>query len=764
MLPDDMRDDYRVWDSKTTSKVLTELARKHPDKFKEISHKILKFGAEAAYLTGGQSFSVSDAAEIKAMEAIRNRIEDETEKILAKWYQKRVLSDDPRVQKEIVQNTLKYQPIIKQEILKERKESPLYHQATGTLGNKVVPYTSIVGADLLYEDPEGRPVPVPITRGYGKGLTPVQYIAGAYGARKGGVDLQKATADAGFLAKQLVQIAHREVVTADDDPDPYDETNPRGYPADTMDEGNEGAYLAHPVGGYPRNTLLTPKILQDLDSKGHKRILVRSVTVGGPTDGGIYSYDAGLRESGTRPAIGDFVGISAVQAVTEPITQSSISCLHPNTTVRMADNTVKKLRDIAIGDYVLGSNTEGGTFPVEVVNIFHNGIQSCYSTTYKIAEGSYITVASTLEHRFLGVLDNTNKQIPIGLLSDNLLYLHDDKLQKALTRQDQMYVGELETMDIEVDHPDHLFVLANGMICSNSKHTGGVVGAGKTISGFEYLNQMIQVPQKFKHGAVHATEDGTIGKIEDAPQGGKYVYINGVRHYVGKQQGTDIDLLVKPGDTVEAGDVISDGIPNPAMVVKYKGIGEGRRAFVNQFQAALRNAGQSVHRRNLEALSRGLISYVRLTDELGDYVPDDVLPYAMVTHNWEPRKGFMQGAPKQLTNRYLEKPVLHYTVGTKLRPSVVKELEAYGVKNVYAHKDPPPFEPEMVRGMAHVANDPDWGTKMLGGYQQSSVLESARRGGTSYTEGSSYVPALAFGDSDFGLTGAIAPPDKRKLL
>ena len=626
MLPEDMRDPNRVWDKKTTGKVLTQLAKRHPDEYKEVSSQLLRFGYKSAYLTGGQSFSLRDISEAKNVKAIRDQINRETQAIFEKWYKKGVRSDDPRVQKEIIEATMKHHKTLNEGSLAERREqdSPFYHQAVGTGAQKPGTFNSIIGADLLYVDQEERPIPFPVVHGYSRGLTPAEYFAGAFGARKGSVDLQRATADAGFLAKQLVQIAHREVVTGDDSPDPYDETNPTGYPVDISDPDNEGSYLAHPVAGYKRNTLLTPAILSDIKRQGHSRILVRSVMVGGPSNGGIYSYDAGVREFGDRPAIGDFVGISAVQSVSEPITQAAIS----------------------------------------------------------------------------------------------------------------------------------------------SKHSGGVISAdsGKAISGFTYLNQMIQVPKHFQQGAVHATEDGRVSRIEALPQGGHNVYINGVKHYVGRQQGKEVAITVKPGDTVEAGDVITEGIPNPAQIVKYKGIGEGRRAFVNQFSSALKNAGQSVHRRNLEVLGRGLITYVRLNDEIGDFAPDDVLPYAMIQSAWEPRPGSMTRPAKDMEGCYLEKPVLHYTIGTKLRPSVLKELESFGVKEVCAHKDPPPFEPEMIRGMAHVANDPDWATRLLGGYQQNSLLEGARRGSTSNTEGTSFVPALALGGVDFGRRGAIAKPQNRKYF
>lgn len=613
LLPDDLKDYNRVLDKKATGKLLTTLAQRYPDKYKDISHKLLQFGYQSAYLTGGQSFGLNDIKEASTVKALRDKIEKETQDVLEKWYKRGVASDDKRVTKDIVAIAQKYHKELNDSAMNERRDedSPFYHQAFGTGAQKPGTYNSIVGADLLYQDQDAKTVPIPVTRGYSKGLTPVQYFAGSFGARKGVVDLQQATAKAGFLAKQLVQIAHRAVCVGDEDElEPYDETNPVGYPIETLDPDNEGAYLAHPVGGYKRNTLLTPKILNELHKKGFDKILVRSTAVGGPANGGIYAYDAGVREFGRRPAIGEFVGINAVQAMSEPLTQGAIS----------------------------------------------------------------------------------------------------------------------------------------------SKHSGGVVGAdsAKSISGFDQVNQLIQVPKHFRHGATHTTVDGVVTKIEEAPQGGTYVYIDGKKHYVAQDQGEKVALKVKVGDAVEAGDVISDGIPNPAMIVKYKGIGEGRRAFVKQFNDTLKSANVSQNRRNIEALSKSLINYVRLTDEYGDYATDDIIPYTMIASSYKPRYGCVEKSPKESKGQYLEKPVLHYTIGTRITPSVIKMMNDYGVKKIITHKEPPPFEPEMVRGMAHASKDPDWGTKMLGGYNKDSLLESARRGGVSYTGGTSYVPALAFGDSSFG--------------
>jgi hypothetical protein len=58
----------------------------------------------------------------------------------------------------------------------------------------------------------------------------------------------------------------------------------------------------------------------------------------------------------------------------------------------------------------------------------------------------------------------------------------------------------------------------------------------------------------------------------------------------------------------------------------------------------------------------------------------------------------------------------------------------------------------MIRGMASASTDPDWMTRMMGSYQQKSLLNATHRGAVSDTGGSSFVPTLARGET-FGLGG-----------
>jgi hypothetical protein len=606
-LPADMRDYNRVLDKKTLANLSNELAEKHPDEYRDVMKKLYDAGRDSSYTTNGLSFSLKD---------IKQTLAGRDAKLQMRRDLRQVMSDPKLSDKErnlkILQLASNTQKRLVEEVFNEAREqdNPLAIQAmSGVRGNKFS-LSSLIGADMQYVDHKDEPIPIPVLNNYGSGLTPAEYFAGSFGARKGLIDTKTATADAGFYGKQLTQMAHRLLVTADDDDDEerMASASLRGFPSDVDDPDNEGALLARDVGPYKRNTVLTPKILKDLKRSGVKDLLVRSPTVGGPDDGGVYAKDVGYREKGRIPPIGDYVGVAAAQALSEPVSQSQLS----------------------------------------------------------------------------------------------------------------------------------------------SKHSGGVGGA-KAIGGFKAINALVQVPKKYPDGAAHAQRDGRVQEIREAAQGGHYVTVDGEEHYVRADQA----LTVKRGDEVEAGDVLSDGMPNPSEVVKHKGVGEGRRYFVDAMRTVLKNSGITSHRRNIELVARGLINHVRLTDEYGDYAPDDVVPYSAIERNWKPRPGSVAGAPQSLSGHYLETPVLHYSVGTKINKSVLNNMKRYGINNVQAHKEPPPFQPEMVRGMANISNDPDWMTRMLGSYQERGFLNSVHRGLKSDASGSSYVPSLARGEN-FGLSGATS--------
>ena len=130
------------------------------------------------------------------------------------------------------------------------------------------------------------------------------------------------------------------------------------------------------------------------------------------------------------------------------------------------------------------------------------------------------------------------------------------------------------------------------------------------VEGIKGMRQLLEVPQSFMHKATLAEHDGEVTKVETAPQGGHYAWVNDTRHYVGP----DLRMLAKVGEKVEAGDMLSNGIPKPDEIVKYKGLGEGRRYLVEALHGVYRGAGIDIDKRHLETLARSVLNHVVITD------------------------------------------------------------------------------------------------------------------------------------------------------
>lgn len=284
----------------------------------------------------------------------------------------------------------------------------------------------------------------------------------------------------------------------------------------------------------------------------------------------------------------------------------------------------------------------------------------------------------------------------------------------------------------------------------NTKHTGRTLKGKGQYQGFEMLTSLAKVPKVFPDRAVLATVDGEVTKIEDAPQGGTYIYVTAdrggdeKRHYIAP--GYDLD--VKVGDTVEAGDQMSDGVIDPSELVKYKGIGEGRRYWANRFTQAIRDSGMSGNRRNAEVLARTVMNTVKLNSEeaAGDGLPGDVTTYTNWSYGFKPRPNSTIVAPTVASiGKYLEQPVLHYTIGTRITPSVINTMKKFKVANVMVNDTEPDVTPFMERIEDSNAEKKDWMARLGTTYLKSRLQEDVARGAESHLHSTEPYPGIAKG-------------------
>ena len=281
----------------------------------------------------------------------------------------------------------------------------------------------------------------------------------------------------------------------------------------------------------------------------------------------------------------------------------------------------------------------------------------------------------------------------------------------------------------------------------SSKHGSGMGGVKEQNpdgqdqpTGFDSVQRMLLAPKVFPGGAVLSSVDGRVTEVRKAPQGGHYITVGNTTVYSPVAR----TVTAKVGDVVEAGDTLTNGVPNPMQIVKYKGIGEGRRYFTKKLSQILPKAGAGTLRRNLEQFSRAMINKVRITDEegFGGYYPGDIVDYDDIQDKWVPRDDSKQLPVKDSIGRYLQKPVLYYSIGTRITPSVAKKLQQYNQASIITNEAPPPFEPQFVPSKQFVLQDKSWLPRLTGERLITTAFDAARKGITDRYDSKSFVDKL----------------------
>lgn len=690
----------RLWDKNTVEEVLTSIAKDDPEGYVDVLQNLNDLGRKVVTGYGKEaSLSIKDFKQ----SATILRLQQSAKKAFRAIYNNPNLDED---QKEKAIHDLnrklynKAQDIIYKDH-QERNTALGSQMAAGVRGNKSQLMQLALG-NIAISDAAGRPVPFTFVENYSSGVSPLTYWLGSNSSRKGYIDVQFATADAGYLSKQIANATHSTPISMVDCG-----TTDTGIPVKANDSQNLGAVLLKPYKDYKPGTIVDKKLLADAEDDDE--IIIRS-PITCQAKGGICAHCAGIQSTGKFPAMGEYLALTAAKSFSEPLTQAAVGCLSPNTEVLMGDKTTKLLKDIKVGDIVMGADRLGNRSPATVTTVWDKGIVPMY--THRLNDD--IALVSTLNHKVLDDFEGFPVVIPVGDCSG---YTHS-------------YIGDLPALDIEVDNEDHLFVLANGLIVSNSKHAGSVGAADEDDlpSGFQAISQMLTLPSTFKAKAVLSPVAGKVTAIKEAPQGGQYISIENLTKPVYVPQTRKVTVSV--GDSMSPGDVMTNGIPNPKEIIQYKGLGYGREYFTKAFGKILKDSGAGTMRRNVEAFTRAFVNKVRVTSPDGykGFMPGDVVDYDDIISSWKPRSTSTSMKPQQAIGKYLEKPTLYYTVGTPITKEVADTLDKYKMTEITVDNDPPPWEPELVRSQAYMLNDKDWMARLTGERIQPALFDAVRQG------------------------------------
>ena len=278
----------------------------------------------------------------------------------------------------------------------------------------------------------------------------------------------------------------------------------------------------------------------------------------------------------------------------------------------------------------------------------------------------------------------------------------------------------------------------------STKHSIGTVKTNTGPSGLSGLRQITEIPDSFFNKATVSNHPGTITRIQVAPQGGHYVHVGEHEHYVPPTLG----VLVHKGDRVEAGDVLSDGIAKPDEVVKYKGLGVGRAYLVDQLHGVYQRSGIDLDKRHLELLAKTDLNYIKVLDrdaaDLG-LMRGDIIDYNQFRHALAKQR---QTVPlRDAAGETLGDTVLHYTVGTRISPAVIADLERARIKTVVVAPRIPAHEPIMKPISRAPLLRPDWLARLGHRNLKNTLLEAAAFGESADLHGTHPIPGFVIGEA-----------------
>ncbi len=532
----------------------------------------------------------------------------------------------------------------------------------------------LAGMRGLMAKPDGSIIETPIVANFREGLNVLQYFISTHGARKGLADTALKTANSGYLTRRLVDVAQDLVVTEEDC------GTEEGLVMHPIIEGGDiivplsqrvlGRVVAQDVVSaetgevvIPKDTLLDEKWCNRLDTLSVDEIIVRSA-ITCETRFGVCSkcYGRDLAR-GHQVNVGEAVGVIAAQSIGEPGTQLTMRTFHIGgaaSRASAADSVqVKHGGSIRFHNLKVVDRDDG-----KLVAISRSGAlavadaQGREREYYKLPYGAEISVnngeaveagqivakwdphthpivaevAGQVQFADMedGITINRNIDDLTGLSSIEIietqhrpvagkdkrpmLLLLDAKGKEITLPGSQTPVQYILPGKAVVTLEDRAQVKVGQIIARIPQETGG----NKDITGGLPRVADLFEARKPKEPAILAEISGTIslGKETKGKQ----------RIVITPNDGGDPTEILIPkwrkinvfeGETVERGEVISDGPSNPHDILRLLGVSELAKYITNEVQEVYRLQGVVINDKHIEVIVRQMLRKVEIL-EAGD--------------------------------------------------------------------------------------------------------------------------------------------------
>jgi len=507
----------------------------------------------------------------------------------------------------------------------------------------------------------GEIIESPIIHNFREGLTVLEYFISTHGGRKGLSDTALKTADAGYLTRRLVDVAHNVVITEDDC------GTINGIKAQDLKSGDEIIEpledriigrcsletVKHPQSGeviVKTGDIITPEMAKQLRAAGVESLMIRSVLTC-ETKYGACAKCYGMNLAKWQlVAKGETVGIIAAQSIGEPGTQLTLRTFHIggaasrvlSRSQAVAETSGKAVfvgldpkKDVIInrfGDKIVIARTgmiklEGDKGKVIEYKI-HYGAKLFVENGDTVAQNKLMAEWDPHSLPILAEMDGTVQMVDVlegitlheernkvtGVIERRIIGSRESKRNPRVAIEDKRS-GKKVTFPLPIDtilmveRDDE--VKQGDVLAKIPQETGGT----KDITGgLPRIAELFEA-RKPRNPAV-VTEIEGIVSLETSPKGLIEVAVRNDETGQVKQysipQGKH--LVVYSGDRVGVGEALTDGAINPHDMLRVKGVKHVHEFLLNSIQEVYRLQGVPINDRHIEVIVRQMLSNVRIMD------------------------------------------------------------------------------------------------------------------------------------------------------
>ncbi len=551
---------------------------------------------------------------------------------------------------------------------KQKSFNSIFMMADSGARGSAAQIRQLAGMRGLMAKPDGSIIETPITANFREGLNVLQYFISTHGARKGLADTALKTANSGYLTRRLVDVAQDLVVTE------IDCGTDQGLAMAPLVEGGDvvealgervlGRVLSESVMKpgteevlIEKNVQLDELLVRQLEAEGVDQLMVRS-PITCRTRFGVCAncYGRDLAR-GRTISIGEAVGVIAAQSIGEPGTQLTMRTFHIGgaasraaaaSSVDVRNKGVIRFHHIKTVQHEKGHlvavSRSGEIGVVDDFGRERERYKIPYGAIISVKEGDVVAggqvVATWDPHThpvvtevggflkfqdFVDGLTVTTQLDEVTGLSSTVVLDNKQRGGKELRPTIKLVNAKGKEITFANTEIPAVYTLPAGALISLSDGARMSIGdviaripqeSSKTrdiTGGLPRVADLFEA-RKPKDPAILAEVSGTVSFGKET-KGKRRLIITSddttkYEELIPKWR----QLNVFEGETVERGEVIADGEPNPHDILRLQGVEALANYLVREIQDVYRLQGVKINDKHIEVIIRQMLRKTEVLD------------------------------------------------------------------------------------------------------------------------------------------------------